>query len=73
MIADLIQRVAIGECRDGDHGSIEWTGRPCSDCVVWAEHILRRIHAAGWRIVRTESVRPTWVERTERIAEEWSP
>lgn len=29
--------------------------------------------AQGWSIVRYEPIRPTWVERHERVAEEWSP
>lgn len=48
-------------------------GEPTNLERLDAAAVLIALREAGWRIVRTESVRPTWVERTERIAEEWTP
>lgn len=69
---DPVAIVAREMCRDRDCGQVEWTGFPCSDCAEWARHLVAAI-ADRWRIVRTETVRPTWVERDYRIAEEWRP
>lgn len=38
-----------------------------------ARAALAALHAAGWRIVRTESVKPVMVERDWRLIEEWTP
>lgn len=52
------------------------TTRECPE-LQWARRTARAhaaaIVAAGWRIARYEQVRPTWVERDERIAQEWKP
>lgn len=45
--------------------------RPNTDAQ--AEVVLSALRDAGWRIVRTEPVKPTWIERDWRIAAEWEP
>lgn len=48
-------------------------GEPDEDERIDAVAVLVALHEAGWRLTRTEVVKPTWVERDWRAVDEWTP
>jgi hypothetical protein len=71
-LRDPVAIVARELCRDSDHGQVEWTGFPCSDCAEWARRLVGAV-ADRWRIVRTSPRRTHGLVDYDEIAEEWRP